>query len=587
MAQYLRVKYNNNNYDIPTKTTYENDLAKKLDIGKTLTNENLNNITTDGLYRAGGSNSVTNKPSGVDAFGLKVYHIALGYIIQELTVGTAATGIKYQRWYSTSWSSWIPQPTLNTIPTTNQVVIFDGIQGRLKSSGYTIATSVPSGAVFTDTKVTQNASITTNDTYPILLGYSNDTTALTNTVNKTSSLKYNPSSLLLNIGDIYLDGGSIYGLRYQSYNLIKFDGNGNCLVGDTVFNTTALQASVGATVLGAGSAGPSFHPTGTIDLGNTINSWNNLYLGNTIYSNGIKVVDFSGGIISLYNIDRSNLCVKVNASSLSPSASTPTDGKGGLTLGTQYNYWNNIYVNEVTNPNTGDFYVNAGTSTNTNTSHLYLVASANKKYNGIGSSSINFKVTSFTGVNGFDWLFKYQYHTYYNRPCFYCPDSTSSSTQGMIGNTFNPFYEVNAQYLRGTTSSSSDRNMKHNIKYLDNQNNTTSLLSNTNTTIENNDITTEDVINFVESLNICTFEYNFDNVDEGSKQLGIIADDIENTKLFPYVGEHNSDYKEENKGKISRLYLQHLPLTTVALTACKYLLNEVKQLKEQIEKQTA
>ena len=244
------------------------------------------------------------------------------------------------------------------------------------------------------------------------------------------------------------------------------------------------------------------------------------------------------------------------------------------------------YVNEITNPNTGDFYVNAGISTNTNTSHLYLVANANKKYNGIGSSSINFKVTSFTGSSGSDWFFKYQYHTYYNRPCFYCPDSTSSSTQGMIGNTFNPFYEVSAQYLRGTTSSSSDRNMKHNIKYLDNQNNAISLLSNTDATTENNDITTEDVISFIESLNICTFEYNFDSIDEGSKQLGIIADDIENTKLFPYIGEHNSDYKEENKGKISRLYLQHLPLTTVALTACKYLLNEVKQLKEQIKKQT-
>ena len=39
-------------------------------------------------------------------------------------------------------------------PTTGQVVITDGTTGGMKSSGYTIATSVPSGAKFTDTTYT-------------------------------------------------------------------------------------------------------------------------------------------------------------------------------------------------------------------------------------------------------------------------------------------------------------------------------------------------------------------------------------------------------------------------------------------------
>lgn len=44
----------------------------------TLTNGNLDKITTPGFYNAGGGNSVTNKPSGVDNFGMIVVHSAFG-----------------------------------------------------------------------------------------------------------------------------------------------------------------------------------------------------------------------------------------------------------------------------------------------------------------------------------------------------------------------------------------------------------------------------------------------------------------------------------------------------------------------------
>lgn len=49
----------------------------------------------------------------------------------------------------------------------------------------------------TDTKVTQNPAITTSGEYPILLAYSTATTSATNVVNKTSTLKYNPSTQIL------------------------------------------------------------------------------------------------------------------------------------------------------------------------------------------------------------------------------------------------------------------------------------------------------------------------------------------------------------------------------------------------------
>lgn len=48
-----------------------------------------------------------------------------------------------------------------------------------------------------DTKVTQAAAITTAGEYPVILGYSTDTSAVTNTVNKASTLTYNPSTKVL------------------------------------------------------------------------------------------------------------------------------------------------------------------------------------------------------------------------------------------------------------------------------------------------------------------------------------------------------------------------------------------------------
>ena len=43
-------------------------------------------------------------------------------------------------------------------------------------------------------KVTQNAATTTNAEYPIILASGTSTTAMTDTLNKTSTLKYNPST---------------------------------------------------------------------------------------------------------------------------------------------------------------------------------------------------------------------------------------------------------------------------------------------------------------------------------------------------------------------------------------------------------
>ena len=128
--------------------------------------DNLDEIKTPGFYFAGGSNDVMGKPSGTDAFGLQAYKTASGYITQDLIAGTGNPYKRYTRqWNNSVWSDWIPLPTFTSAPVSGQVVISDGAAGGIKSSGFTIAKSVPSNATFTDTVYTHPNSGVTAGTY--------------------------------------------------------------------------------------------------------------------------------------------------------------------------------------------------------------------------------------------------------------------------------------------------------------------------------------------------------------------------------------------------------------------------------------
>lgn len=116
-----------------------------------LTNEDLDDIKTPGFYYAVGSNNVVNKPSIVDPFSLRIYRAAMGYFLQELR-DTVNQEVIFTRTYNVnSWSPWkyLPSTFVNN-PVDNQVLTANS-QGQLKSSGFTIAKSVPSDAKFTDT----------------------------------------------------------------------------------------------------------------------------------------------------------------------------------------------------------------------------------------------------------------------------------------------------------------------------------------------------------------------------------------------------------------------------------------------------
>ena len=69
-----------------------------------LTNQKLNDTTTPGFYYGGGENTVTNKPDGVDAFGMIVMKNAAGYT-EQILIDTDQK--IYIRVYNAStWSNW-------------------------------------------------------------------------------------------------------------------------------------------------------------------------------------------------------------------------------------------------------------------------------------------------------------------------------------------------------------------------------------------------------------------------------------------------------------------------------------------------
>lgn len=112
------------------------------------------------------------------------------YFVPNRAIGTNTTAANSQK---------VGRFTAN--PTTGQVVITDGTTGGIKSSGYTIAKSVPSDAVFTDTNnaVTQTNQTGAND-YRILLSGSADDTTKTEGSNKSTNLRFNPSTKVFSVG---------------------------------------------------------------------------------------------------------------------------------------------------------------------------------------------------------------------------------------------------------------------------------------------------------------------------------------------------------------------------------------------------
>lgn len=141
-----------------------------------LTTQNLDDTKTVGLYSAGGGNSVKNKPTGVDAFGLEVKKIAGGYLVQVLTEGNINPMKTWIRQFNASaWSAWAHYFDSNHAPTWSQV--------SGKPSFATVATS----GSYND--------LSNKPTIPTIPGSLKNPNALTISLNGTSQGAYDGSAV--------------------------------------------------------------------------------------------------------------------------------------------------------------------------------------------------------------------------------------------------------------------------------------------------------------------------------------------------------------------------------------------------------
>lgn len=210
-----------------------------------LTDQDLDDYLDEGKwYYADGGNSVTNKPSGVDAFELYVGRNASGYRYQKLIT---SSGIIWFRYYdSTAWKTWVRWYTDQN----------------------------------TDQKVLQSATTTANFR-PVILGYTNTNTPsdlsanVTQQVYTTTTIYAQPSTGSLWANKLY-SGGKPVLTEHQS------------LANYVTLNTAQ-------TITGTKTFGSNIQFNGTQSI-----HWNN-----GTYQQRISITDDSTANTSVFNFQQS------------------------------------------------------------------------------------------------------------------------------------------------------------------------------------------------------------------------------------------------------------------------------------------
>lgn len=177
-----------------------------------LTNQDLDDYLNEGKwYYAGGGNSVTNKPSGVDAFELYVGRNAIGYRYQKLITSNGIIWFRYHD--STAWKTWVRWYTDRN----------------------------------TDWKVLQSATTTANFR-PVILGYTNTNTPsdlsanVTQQVYTTTTIYAQPSTGSLWANKLYSGGKPVLTEHQSLANYVTLN-TAQTITGVKTFNTNCLQVS--------------------------------------------------------------------------------------------------------------------------------------------------------------------------------------------------------------------------------------------------------------------------------------------------------------------------------------------------------
>lgn len=175
-----------------------------------LTNQDLDDYLNEGeWYYAGGGNSVTNKPSGVDAFELYIGRNAKSYRYQKLIT---SNGIIWFRYYdSIAWKTWVRWYTDQN----------------------------------TDQKVLQSATNTANFR-PVILGYTYTNTpsglsaSVTQQVYTTTTIYAQPRTGSLWANKLYSGGKPVLTEHQSLANYVTLN-TAQTITGVKTFNTNCLQ----------------------------------------------------------------------------------------------------------------------------------------------------------------------------------------------------------------------------------------------------------------------------------------------------------------------------------------------------------
>lgn len=163
-----------------------------------LTNQNLNSYNTEkqcGYYYAAGSNTVSNKPSGVEHFGMWMMHTALGVFTQILYDNS---GKIWTRSYSTSNSAWSTWTAL--VRTTDTIAKATNATNATKATNATNATKATQDSAGQTINTTYVKSVTASGrTVTVTKG--NGTTSTFTTQDTTYSAATQSTAGLMSAAD--------------------------------------------------------------------------------------------------------------------------------------------------------------------------------------------------------------------------------------------------------------------------------------------------------------------------------------------------------------------------------------------------
>ena len=381
-------------------------------------------------------------------------------------------------------------------------------------------------------------------------------------------------------------GGSV--VMWSEETIIRF-GNPNKIAYLIGGGSVTLRTNTTGNIVAANNS--FFSSASDVSLGQATTPWPRLYLGNAASS------DISQDANGLYfgtgrypSIQRYSQNLIFNPSgglstggrlTLSTTALYPS-ANGGCDLGTASYGWDNLFMSDQSYIMSGSKYIayDAGTDLYIGAHNLTTAADFVQThligkdivslYATDGDLAVSLDVSvpsfeSFRPINNVDLSLDLG------------SASVANSRWGVV-------------YCQ-SVSESSDVSLKSDIHYLDPPQ--VNLLS-TADVQEEQYITVEDVLEFISELKPATFVYKSKNIstvadaeelDMEAIHLGIIANDIEDSKLFEYVASKHETTTtlEDGTTKVDKnLSIKPASLAVAALTACKYLINQVKELKEML-----